>query len=68
MGLPKFIVALSADERMQLRTLVRRGTASARRLTRARVLLKADEELTDVAVLKRSASGSPPSTGFGNAV
>jgi transposase len=50
MGLPKFIVTLSADERTQLRALLRRGTASARRLTRARILLKADEDLTDVAV------------------
>jgi transposase len=50
MRLPKFTVTLSADERTQLRTLVRRGSASARRLTRARILLKADEELPDVAV------------------
>ena len=50
MGLPKFIVTLSADERTQLRALLRRGTASARRLTRARILLKADEDLPDVAV------------------
>lgn len=50
MGLPKYSVTLSDDERTHLRALVRRGTASARRLTRARILLKADEELTDVAV------------------
>jgi transposase len=50
MGLPKYIVALSADERTQLRMLLRRGTASARRLTRARILLKADEDATDAAV------------------
>jgi transposase len=50
MGLPKYIVTLSADERTHLRALLRRGTASARRLTRARVLLKADEDLTDVEV------------------
>ena len=50
MGLPKFTVTLSPDERMDLRALVRRGTASARRLTRARILLKADENLPDVEV------------------
>ena len=50
MGQPKFLVTLSADERMHLRALVRRGTASARRLTRARILLKADENLPDVEV------------------
>jgi hypothetical protein len=50
MGLPKYTVALSDDERTDLRALVRRGTASARRLTRARILLKADEDLPDVAV------------------
>ena len=50
MGLPKFAVTLNDDERTQLRALLRRGTASARRLTRARILLKADEDLPDVAV------------------
>lgn len=50
MGLPKYSVTLSDDERTHLRALLRGGTASARRLTRARILLKADEELTDVAV------------------
>jgi transposase len=50
MGLPKYAVTLSDDERLQLRALVRRGTASARRLTRAHILLKADADLTDDAV------------------
>lgn len=50
MGVPKYTVTLSDDERADLRVLVRRGTASARRLTRARILLKADEDLPDVAV------------------
>lgn len=35
-------VALSAEQRAELRGLVGRGTAPARMLTRARVLLKAD--------------------------
>src|SRR5688572_22352787 len=50
MGLPKYAVTLSDDERTRLRAVLRRGTASARRLTRARILLKADEDRTDVAV------------------
>ncbi len=36
-------VALTADERAALQTLIRQGVASARALTRARILLKADE-------------------------
>lgn len=39
----KYAVALSEAERAQLRTLVGRGRAPARRLTRARILLKADQ-------------------------
>jgi hypothetical protein len=50
MGLPKFVVDLSEEERAHLRALLRSGTNSARRLTRARILLKADAELTDVEV------------------
>jgi transposase len=50
MGLPKYAVTLSDDERTHLRTLLRRGTVSARRLMRARILLTADEDRTDVEV------------------
>jgi hypothetical protein len=39
----KYAVLLSAEERAALRTLVGRGAASARRLTHARILLKADQ-------------------------
>jgi hypothetical protein len=39
----KYAVVLSEEERARLRTLVGRGTAPARMLTRARVLLKADQ-------------------------
>ena len=39
----KYAVSLSEAERAQLRTLVGRGRAPARLLTRARVLLKADQ-------------------------
>ena len=46
----KYVVNLSTDERASLKQLVRQGHASARRLARARVLLKADEGLSDAAV------------------
>jgi hypothetical protein len=39
----KYAVALTEAERAQLRTLIGRGAAPTRRLTRARVLLKADQ-------------------------
>ena len=47
---PKYTVNLSADERVSLQQLLRAGTRAARSLTRARVLLKADDGLTDVEV------------------
>jgi transposase len=43
----KYIVDLSADEREQLLQLIRRGKPSARKVTRARILLKAADDLTD---------------------
>jgi len=45
MPAPKYIVNLTPDERDQLLQLIRRGKESARKLTRARILLKADEGL-----------------------
>lgn len=47
MGLPKYVVDLSAEERATLVQLLRAGTRPARYLTRARILLKSDEGLTD---------------------
>jgi hypothetical protein len=38
----RFVVQLSPEERQQLESLVATGTAAARKLTRARILLKAD--------------------------
>jgi hypothetical protein len=38
-----YAVRLSDEERARLRTLVGRGVAPARRLTHARILLKADQ-------------------------
>lgn len=40
---PKHAVRLTDEQRAQLRTLVGRGVAPARRLTHARILLKADQ-------------------------
>lgn len=38
----KYVVRLSAEERQQLETLIRKGKSPARRLLKARILLKAD--------------------------
>jgi transposase len=43
----RYIVDLTADERTGLLALLNRGVAPARRLTRARILLRADEGGTD---------------------
>ncbi len=43
----KYIVDLSADEREQLHQLIKRGKPSARKVTRARILLHASDGLTD---------------------
>jgi transposase len=42
----KYIIDLSADEREQLQQLIRRGKTSTRKLTRARILLKASDGFT----------------------
>jgi transposase len=46
----KYVVNLSAEERATLQQLVRSGRRSARRVQRARILLKADQGLTDAEV------------------
>jgi transposase len=46
----RYIVDLTAAERAELRSIIRTGIASARRLTRARVLLLADEGETDARI------------------
>src|SRR5258708_482296 len=38
----KYVVRLSVEEREQLQTLIRKGKSSAKRLLKARILLKAD--------------------------
>ena len=47
MATGKYIVDLTEEEHVRLRTLVRRGKASIRIVARARVLLRADEGYTD---------------------
>src|SRR2546427_527920 len=43
----KYLVALTAEERNELVRLTRSGKTAARKLTRVRILLKADEGLSD---------------------
>jgi len=43
----KYVVTLTDAQRAELRALIRKGTASARMLTRARVLLLSDQGSTD---------------------
>ena len=55
----RWVVELSDEQRRELRSLVRKGKASARRITRARVLLLAAEDRPDeevAAVLDTSRS------------
>ena len=46
----KYIVNLTSEERKALEGLISSGTAPARKLTRARILLKADEGWTDARI------------------
>ena len=46
----KYVVDLSDQERAGLRELVRKGKVSARKLTRAHILLRADEGVVDSAI------------------
>ena len=43
----KYVIDLTAEERVTLTQLLQGGKAPARKLTRARILLKADDGLTD---------------------
>ena len=50
MARKKYLVDLTAEERQTLEQIVHKGERSARKLTRARILLKADEGLEDEAI------------------
>ena len=47
MARKKYVVELTAEERSTVEHLLQKGKSSARKLTRARILLKADEGLED---------------------
>ena len=47
----KYIVDLRADERTELLQLIGRGKPSARKVVRARILLKADEGFSDAQIV-----------------
>ncbi len=60
MSAKKYVVKLSEEEREELKQLISRGKSSARKQTRARILLKADEGLKDreiVAAMERATAG-----------
>ena len=46
----KYLVTLDDDERTQLEDLLRSGTHATRKVTRARILLKAAEDVEDNAI------------------
>ena len=43
MSRKKYVVELSGDEREHLKTVISKGTAAARTMSKARILLKADQ-------------------------
>jgi transposase len=53
----KYIVDLAPEERQTLEQLLPKGKSSARKLTRARILLQADEGLTDEEIATALAVG-----------
>lgn len=53
----KWVVKLNADERDQLRKVIRQGKVGGRQLNRAHVLLLADEGWTDEAIVKALHTG-----------
>jgi putative transposase len=52
----KYIVGLTAEERETLGGVIRRGKAAARQVTRARILLEADEGLRDEEIAEEVAT------------
>ena len=53
----KYVVALTAEERTTLEQRLQKGKSRARKLTRARILLQADEGLTDEEIAMALAVG-----------
>ena len=54
----KYIVTLTESERAELRKLISTGKGAARRLAHARVLLKADQGLTDERIAREVEVGT----------
>jgi len=54
----KYLVDLTADERAALQAVVRRGKTSARKVTRARILLRAARGATDARIVSAVGVGS----------
>ena len=52
----KYRVDLTAEERETLTSLIQSGKAAVRQVTRARILLKADEGLTDEEIAEEVAT------------
>jgi transposase len=52
MPVTQYIVDLTEEERAQLLQLIRKGNSAARKLARARILLKAAEGLSDAQIAK----------------
>jgi transposase len=57
MAKKKYIVDLTAEERHTLEQLLQKGKSNARKLTRARILLQADDGLTDEEIARGLAVG-----------
>jgi transposase len=55
----KYLVALTAEERNALLQLTRSGKTAARKLTRARILLKADEGLSAEEIVEEVGASAP---------
>jgi len=55
----KYLVALTAAERQELIQLTRSGKTAVRQLTRARILLKADEGLSDEEIAEEVGTSVP---------
>lgn len=55
----KYIIELSAEERDQLQRLLRSGKTAIRKATRAQILLKADDGLSDEQIAEEVATSVP---------
>lgn len=49
---PKYVVELNEEEQAELEKLIRKGKSSARKQTRARILLKANEGMPVQEIMK----------------